>query len=174
MSSRFLLRLEGALVLIAAAGVYAATDLSWGLFAGLLLVPDIVLIGYGGGPRVGAAVYNAGHTYAVPLLLGGAALGLEHTPLGGVALIWAAHIGMDRALGYGLKHPTGFHDTHLSAPSRPSPGGTRPRAAGADGRRGPGGKTPGGARTAGPSPCSAGGGTVRPQAAVVNDEQART
>jgi hypothetical protein len=122
MSSRFLLRLEGALVLIAAAGVYAATDLSWGLFAGLLLVPDIVLIGYRGGPRVGAAVYNAGHTYAVPLLLGAAALGLEHTLLGGVALIWVAHIGMDRALGYGLKHPTGFHDTHLSE-SPHTPGG---------------------------------------------------
>mgnify|MGYP000016933270 CR=1 FL=1 len=114
MSPRFLLRLEGALVLLAAVGAYAAAGLSWWLFAGLLLAPDVVLLGYGAGPRIGAAVYNAGHTYAVPLLLGGAALGLGHTLLGGVALIWAAHIGMDRALGYGLKLPTGFHDTHLS------------------------------------------------------------
>jgi hypothetical protein len=30
-----------------------------------------------------------------------------------VALIWAAHIGMDRALGYGLKETSGFTRTHL-------------------------------------------------------------
>jgi hypothetical protein len=120
MSSRFLLRLEGALVLLAAVGAYAGAGLSWWLFAGLLLAPDVVLLGYGAGPRMGAVVYNAGHTYAVPLLLGGVALGLGHTLLGGIALIWAAHIGMDRALGYGLKSPTGFHDTHLSEGPRTS------------------------------------------------------
>ena len=30
-----------------------------------------------------------------------------------IALIWAAHIGVDRVLGYGLKYPTAFRDTHL-------------------------------------------------------------
>ena len=30
-----------------------------------------------------------------------------------MAAIWTAHIAMDRALGYGLKLPTGFTDTHL-------------------------------------------------------------
>jgi hypothetical protein len=30
-----------------------------------------------------------------------------------VALIWFAHIGMDRTVGYGLKYPTSFKDTHL-------------------------------------------------------------
>ena len=30
-----------------------------------------------------------------------------------VALIWLAHIGMDRLLGYGLKYPSAFKDTHL-------------------------------------------------------------
>jgi hypothetical protein len=135
MSPRFLLRLEGALVLLAAVGAYAAAGLSWWLFAGLLLAPDVVLLGYGAGPRMGAAVYNAGHTYAVPLLLGGAALGLGHTLLGGVALIWVAHIGMDRALGYGLKLPTGFHDTHLSESPHPSRGEEPRRAAGATAAR---------------------------------------
>jgi hypothetical protein len=133
-SPRSLLRLEGALVLFAAAGAYAATGLSWWLFAGLLLVPDVAMLGYGAGPRVGAAVYNAAHTYAGPLLLGGAALGLGHTLLGGVALIWVAHVGMDRALGYGLKHPTGFHDTHLSGPARPRD--TEARRPGVPGRAG--------------------------------------
>jgi hypothetical protein len=30
-----------------------------------------------------------------------------------VTLIWIAHIGVDRALGYGLKYPSSFKDTHL-------------------------------------------------------------
>ena len=30
-----------------------------------------------------------------------------------LALIWLGHIGMDHALGYGLKYPTAFGDTHL-------------------------------------------------------------
>jgi hypothetical protein len=30
-----------------------------------------------------------------------------------VALIWFAHISMDRTVGYGLKYPTSFKDTHL-------------------------------------------------------------
>lgn len=146
VSPRFLLRLEGALVLVAAVGVYAAAGLSWWLFAGLLLAPDVVLLGYGAGSRVGSAVYNAGHTYAAPLLLGGAALVLSHTLLGGVALIWAAHIGMDRALGYGLKRPTGFYDTHLSGPSRPD-GAERRRAAVSDGRSGAGMRRRGGPKS---------------------------
>jgi hypothetical protein len=32
---------------------------------------------------------------------------------GSVALIWLAHIGFDRALGYGLKYKAGFGFTHL-------------------------------------------------------------
>jgi hypothetical protein len=69
------------------------------------------LAGYLGGPRVGAAVYNLVHSYAAPLaatlllLLTGSPLTLP--------LIWFAHIGFDRALGYGLKYPSSFHDTHL-------------------------------------------------------------
>ncbi|RKQ33951.1 DUF4260 family protein [Oceanobacillus halophilus] len=30
-----------------------------------------------------------------------------------VGLIWTAHIGMDRMIGFGLKYPTAFKDTHI-------------------------------------------------------------
>lgn len=120
MSPRFLLRLEGLCVLLAAAALYALTDHSWWLFAGLLLAPDLFMVGYLTGPRIGALIYNVGHTYAVPLGLGALGVTLGLPLASGFALIWAAHIGMDRALGYGLKRPTGFHDTHLdSAQSAP-------------------------------------------------------
>jgi hypothetical protein len=111
--TRPLLRLEGLAALVAAVWGYALAGASWGLFAVLLFVPDVSFAGYLRGPRVGAAVYNAAHTYVAPALLAlvahlaGWTLGLS------IALIWTAHIGLDRLLGYGLKLPSGFHQTHL-------------------------------------------------------------
>jgi hypothetical protein len=77
--------------------------------AAALLVPDISLAGYLGGPKVGAAIYNSAHWYGGPLLVW---LLVPAVPIA-VPLIWAAHIGMDRMVGYGLKYPADFHDTHL-------------------------------------------------------------
>jgi hypothetical protein len=114
MSPRLLLRLEGILTLLAAVAVYGWLDASWGLFALLLLAPDLFMAGYLAGPRLGAHLYNVGHTYVLPAALGAGALWTGGSLLGALALIWMAHIGMDRALGYGLKSPSGFHDTHLS------------------------------------------------------------
>merc|ERR1711938_432683 len=71
------------------------------------------MLGYLAGPRVGAAAYNAAHTQLGPLALGALALGAGPPSLLLGGLIWAAHIGLDRALGYGLKHASGFHHTHL-------------------------------------------------------------
>lgn len=91
--------------------LYARADYSWLLFAILFLLPDLSFVAYRAGPRVGAMAYNAMHTYAIPLLLAIALL-LAGASLA-VPLIWIAHIGMDRALAYGLKNPTGFGSTHL-------------------------------------------------------------
>lgn len=63
--------------------------------------------------RLGALVYNAGHTYVIPFGIGAFGYTLAAPIVLALALIWTAHIGMDRALGYGLKQPTGAHDTHL-------------------------------------------------------------
>ena len=78
-------------------------------------MPDVSMVGYLANARIGAAVYNAVHTYLLPLLLGVYSVSTDHrTPLL-LALIWLAHIGLDRMLGFGLKCPTEFKDTHLSA-----------------------------------------------------------
>ena len=108
-----LLRLEAAAALALAAGLYGTHGGSCELFAVLLLAPDLSALGYLAGPAIGAACYNAAHTYLVPVALGavGLAAGRAHLPL--LALIWAAHIGLDRLLGYGLKYPDGFKHTHL-------------------------------------------------------------
>ena len=73
------------------------------MFALLFLAPDLPLLSFLAGPRVGAAVYNAFHAYPLPAIL--AAIGLlgGTTPAMAVALVWFAHIGMDRTLGFGLR-----------------------------------------------------------------------
>lgn len=118
---RALLRLEGAVVLGVALAAYAQFGAGWGVFALWLLAPDLSLLGYVASARVGAALYNAAHSYAGPVLL--LAFGvLAATPwavAGG--LIWLTHIGLDRALGYGLKYAAGFAFTHLGRIGRADP-----------------------------------------------------
>lgn len=78
-----------------------------------LLAPDLSMVGYLRGPALGAITYNAVHHLVLALaLLGlGAWLAMGWLLLAGAVLL--AHVGMDRALGYGLKLPTDFRDTHL-------------------------------------------------------------
>ena len=115
MNPRPLLHLEGAAVLAVSVFAYHSDHGSWGLFALLFLMPDVFMVGYLANAQIGAAVYNAVHTYLGPLLLGAYSVSTDHrTPLL-LALIWLAHIGLDRMLGFGLKYPTEFKDTHLRA-----------------------------------------------------------
>jgi len=108
-----LLRIEGAAVLIAAVVVYFDAGYQWWLSLLLLLAPDIGGLGYLAGARVGAAVYDTAHLEAFPLALAVAGLLSDNGVCLKLALIWLAHIGMDRAVGYGLKYPTHHKDTHL-------------------------------------------------------------
>jgi hypothetical protein len=106
-------RLEGLVLLLAALGFYAWSGQSWWPFVILLLVPDLFMLGYLAGSKVGAAIYNFGHLLVWPVLLIGIGVLLENSFLLGLGVIWLAHLGMDRVLGYGFKLPTGFKDTHL-------------------------------------------------------------
>lgn len=112
---RPLLQAEGVAVLALSVWAYAQTGMGWLVFALLLLLPDVTMLGYLRGPRIGALVYNIGHTYVLPAVLIGAGVLLPHDTLLGLGLIWTAHIGLDRALGYGLKYPRSFQATHLMA-----------------------------------------------------------
>jgi hypothetical protein len=108
-----LLHLEEALLLLLTVFAYHHLHYSWILFAILFLTPDLFMLGYLLNPRVGAATYNLVHTLTLPLTLLLAAY-IQHWPLTvAIALIWTAHIAVDRLLGYGLKYPTSFKDTHL-------------------------------------------------------------
>ncbi|MFB6189818.1 MAG: DUF4260 domain-containing protein [Halapricum sp.] len=114
MYPKVTLRLEGAGIAAVATVAYFALGGSLWLFVVLALAPDISILTYLAGLRVGSHVYNAFHTYLAPVTLGAAGVLLSMTSLLWIALVWAAHIGVDRAAGYGLKYPTGFKHTHLS------------------------------------------------------------
>lgn len=108
-----LLRLEGLALLGAAVAAFVHLEGSWLLFIALLLVPDVALLGYLKGPKPGSRVYNLGHTLALPVPLLAIGLMMGWPVLLSVALVWTAHIGMDRAVGFGLKDAESFRRTHL-------------------------------------------------------------
>ena len=108
-----LLKMEDAVILFAALAAYSHFHFSWLFFAILFLAPDLSMFGYMAGPRVGAATYNLFHTLTPPLVLSVVGRSRHFPHLFALAIIWVAHIAMDRVLGYGLKYPTFFKDTHL-------------------------------------------------------------
>jgi len=108
-----LLRVEEGVLLVLILLLYHDLHLSWILFAILFLAPDLAMLGYLAGTRVGSACYNLGHLLVLPVILLLFAIATHRHTLMAPALIWLAHIFFDRLLGYGLKYPTAFKDTHL-------------------------------------------------------------
>jgi hypothetical protein len=109
-----LLRAEGAAVFALSLLLYGELKAGWILFALLILMPDLSILGYLSGVQIGAALYNLIHTLVAPLLFIGLSLASKQLWLLPYGLIWTAHIGGDRLLGYGLKYSTNFRDTHLN------------------------------------------------------------
>jgi hypothetical protein len=119
-SVRATLRLEGLVLFLAAAALYARSGESWRLFAILFLAPDLSMLGYLFGPRIGATFYNTAHSTIGALAIAAAGSIAAQPLVTAIALVWLAHVGFDRALGYGLKYASGFRDTHLGRIGRHS------------------------------------------------------
>lgn len=114
MKSAVVLRIEGLVALSLSIYFYFFNlQFSWIVFAILLLAPDLSMLGYLKNNKAGSIWYNLFHTYSIPILIIIYSQ-LVHTDMFlMVGLIWTAHIGMDRMLGFGLKYPSNFQDTHL-------------------------------------------------------------
>ncbi len=107
------LRFEGLAVLVLSLSLYGRSKSSWWLFALLLLTPDIAMTFYLINARAGSIAYNIVHSYVLPLCGVAIAGYIGKSSLLPFVWIWTTHIGMDRALGYGLKYPSSFRRTHL-------------------------------------------------------------
>ncbi len=96
-------------------GIYLFSLLpyQWWWFLVLILTPDIGMIGYLFGNKVGAFMYNLFHHkgVAIAIYLLGVYLSSPVVQLIGVILF--SHSAMDRIMGYGLKYDKGFKFTHL-------------------------------------------------------------
>jgi hypothetical protein len=113
--SLVLLRSEGVALLAMATVLYGRYGRSWWLFLALLPVPDLGLLGQLRGKQAGAVTYDLTHTYVPPAVLGLVGVLTGSGLAVALALVWFAHIGMDRALGLGLLYPDGSGCTHLRA-----------------------------------------------------------
>ncbi|MCR6098176.1 DUF4260 domain-containing protein [Salipaludibacillus agaradhaerens] len=112
--NKIILHIEGLVILSLSLYFYAYNQLSWVLFVLLLLVPDISMLGYVINNKIGAVIYNICHTYILSIGVVVCGLVLSNQTVLAIGIIWTAHIGMDRAVGLGLKYPTDFKDTHLN------------------------------------------------------------
>lgn len=112
--NKILLHLEGLAVLVLSLYFYWDSQFSWVLFLVLLFAPDISMLGYVINNRIGARIYNIFHTYTIAIIIIFVGLLFENETALAIGLIWSSHIGMDRMIGYGLKYPTDFKDTHLN------------------------------------------------------------
>jgi Domain of unknown function (DUF4260) len=110
---KILLRLEGFTLFLGMILLYIVWGGSWWVFAILFLAPDLSFLAYLSNARTGAIVYNTAHSYMVPVALLTLGFAAAEPLTLSIAMIWLAHIGFDRALGYGLKYATGFGFTHL-------------------------------------------------------------
>jgi hypothetical protein len=118
---KVLLRLEGLVLFAGMVLLYGVWGGSWWVFAILFLVPDLSFLAYLTDAKTGAIVYNAAHSYLAPVALMTLGFGLAEPLTLSIAMIWLAHIGIDRALGYGLKYAAGFGFTHLGRFGKAAP-----------------------------------------------------
>jgi Domain of unknown function (DUF4260) len=110
---RWWLGLEGLVVLAGALVAYAAVGQPWWIVPAGILVPDLAVGGYAAGARLGARLYNLAHATPLPAVLLGVGYWQSDRTLMALALVWLAHIGLDRLLGMGLKYDDRFAHTHL-------------------------------------------------------------
>ena len=110
---RMILRVEGLAIFAAATFMYHRLGFAWPTFFWFFLLPDLSLAGYLLGPRIGAIAYNLAHSYVGAIGLALLGVATPGSPALIAGLIWLAHIGFDRALGFGLKYAQGFGHTHL-------------------------------------------------------------
>jgi Domain of unknown function (DUF4260) len=116
---RTVLRLEGLALFIGMTLLYYIWDGDWWVYAILFFVPDLSFAAYLSGPRFGALIYNTLHSYLGPMAMMTTGFATAEPLILSIAMIWLAHIGFDRALGYGLKYASGFGFTHMGRIGKP-------------------------------------------------------
>ncbi len=85
----------------------------WWFYPLILVAPDISLLGYAAGNKIGAILYNIFHHKGVAIILIMIGFSTNNQWIGIIGIILFGHSSMDRIFGYGLKYFEGFKFTHL-------------------------------------------------------------
>ena len=93
--------------------LFSRLDYEWWWYPVLILAPDLSMVGYLMNPRVGSITYNFIHHKALGIGIFVLGVILANQLLQLTGLILFGHSSMDRSLGYGLKYPDSFQNTHL-------------------------------------------------------------
>jgi hypothetical protein len=108
-----LLKLEELLLAVLSVWLFSRAGLAWWWFPALFLAPDLSIVGYAAGPRIGAAAYNLVHHKAVAVIVFLLGTWLPSPGFQAAGAILLGHSSLDRVLGFGLKYPDSFGHTHL-------------------------------------------------------------
>jgi hypothetical protein len=93
--------------------LFCQLDYQWWIFPALILLPDLSMIGYVANTNVGAWIYNFFHHKLLAITVLALGLYFDNSAIHLAGLILFGHSTMDRLLGYGLKYPDNFKNTHL-------------------------------------------------------------
>jgi hypothetical protein len=108
-----IIALEEVAMLVLSVVLFNKLSFAWWWYLALILAPDLCMLGYAVNTRVGAIAYNLFHHKAVAIVVYIAGLFLKNEIVQMIGLILFGHSSMDRMLGYGLKYPDSFQNTHL-------------------------------------------------------------
>lgn len=110
---KYILKLEQFAIFLFSVFLYFENRFNGWLFIILFFTPDLSMLGYLFGNKVGAITYNLVHHQAISILVFiiGSALKIEVLMICGLILL--SHSSLDRVLGYGLKTFKGFKETHM-------------------------------------------------------------
>ncbi|EIT87366.1 hypothetical protein A374_00290 [Fictibacillus macauensis ZFHKF-1] len=108
-----IIRIENGMAFALSFVLYVRMDYPLWLFFVLLLAPDLTMIGYAMNQKTGARMYNVGHSFILPFLFVVCYVFFSNDYLLIIAIIWIAHICMDRLFGFGLKYKDSFKSTHI-------------------------------------------------------------
>ncbi len=115
-----LLKLEEFMLFALSIYLFTKLNYAWWWYPLLFFTPDVSMLGYLGGTRLGAVIYDIVHHRALSIgiyILGAI---LANPPLQLAGLILFGHSSLDRVLGYGLKYSDSFQNTHLGVMGKPS------------------------------------------------------
>lgn len=93
--------------------LFSLLNYQWWWFLVLILAPDLSMIGYAFGDKIGAYAYNFVHHKGIAVVLYLIGMYCSNNVVELIGIILFAHASMDRIFGYGLKYEKGFKFTHL-------------------------------------------------------------